>query len=328
MKKAFLFLCDALFITRPIIFIPVWGYFILGVYRAKVLFAPEALYHITILGRDFPIMLSFGSAETITGLIMFTLLLGGAYVLNQLTDIEADKENEGLPLIAKAGVSTRLAAIETGILLLVPSLYSVYVGGHTCTLFLCSLLLLVAYSAKPFRFTGRPFLDFLSNALGYGLLAFGLGWLYALGNEFMGVRTYLKEAAPYFFFMVAGSINSTIPDMEGDEKAGKTTTAVFMGTRLSNGISTGAIICALAFAFQNHDPIAIVTGLVCIPFFFRYLLTNNPKHVMMTFQFCGGFLMALEVLIFPWFFFFGIMTFALTRLYFLKRYNITYPKLG
>jgi 4-hydroxybenzoate polyprenyltransferase len=327
-KKLTLTVCDALFITRPVLLIPVWGYFIIGYYRACVFYNSDSLYTLSVLGFSFPVLKGLTGQGTLAGLIMCSLALGGTYILNQLVDIETDRSNAGLPLIAKGGISKKLAGIECMLLCLIPVAYGFFQGRKIFLFFVIILVLTLLYNVRPFYFTGRPFVDFLTNAVGWGLVAFGLGWLYANNGQFIKVKDYLFQAAPYFLFMAAGSINSTIPDVEGDRRTGKVTTVVLLGTRRANLISTASILGALIIAFFNRDPIAILTGLVCIPFFVKYIVTDRLKDGLLTFQLCGGFLMVLVVTFYPWFLLYGLVTYVLTRIYFKVRHNIDYPKVG
>jgi 4-hydroxybenzoate polyprenyltransferase len=327
-KKLLITLFDAVFITRPILLIPVWGYFFLGHYRAALQYGSQNLSTIRVFGYPFKFLAGFAGEGAALALVMCSLSVCGTYVLNQLVDLEADKKNAGLPLLAKAGVSLKMAGFENVLLSLVPLVYGFLMGGNMLVLFLLAFFLTIAYNVRPLRFTGKPFLDFLSNASAYGLLCFGLGWVTANGGEFKSVQAFFIQAAPYFLYMMAGSINSTIPDIEGDQQAGKTTTVVLLGARKANLISVAAVIAALAASFSNADLIAIVTGIVSVPFFLRYAWTGDLKDGFRTFQVGGGFLMVITVAVFPWFALYGIITYAATRLYFSARHGIVYPKPG
>ncbi|OGS37410.1 MAG: hypothetical protein A2293_10770 [Elusimicrobia bacterium RIFOXYB2_FULL_49_7] len=328
MKKPLLLLIDSLFVTRPILLIPVWGYFILGYYRASLLYGDPGLQTFTLLGHPYSWLSSFGQHGAWLALIMCSLSVCGTYVLNQLTDIEADKNNSGLPLIAKAGFPIKVAVVENILLCALPLFYAFYQSKALLILFLGAFAMTVLYNVRPFRFTGRPFLDFLSNAFAYGVLTFGLGWVVAAGGSVRNLAAFAIQAAPYFFYMVAGSINSTLPDEAGDRATEKITTVVLLGAKRANLISTGAITIALFFSVWNRDIIASLTGLISIPFFIRYARTHAMADGLKTFQLCGGLLMVLTIFVFPWCLAMGLITYGATRLYFKLRHNIDYPKAG
>ncbi|MFH0919499.1 MAG: UbiA family prenyltransferase [Fibrobacterota bacterium] len=318
---------DALFITRPILLIPVWGYFLLGYYRASLAFHPSALVPFPVLGRDFPMLLTLPH-EAAIALFMLSLSVAATYILNQIADLHTDKENSGLPLLAKAGVPLALAHAENIVLTLVPLVYAFAMGGTLRIFFLAAFGLNLVYNLRPFYFTGRPYLDFLTNALGFGVVAFGIGWLSANGGTLGGTTAFFRAAAPYALLMVAGSINSTLPDVEGDRRTGKVTTLVYLGWKRANVLSTIAVALAFLLAAMNRDGIAGITALVSLPLFIKYHFSGKIEDGTRTFQTGGGFLMLMTVPVFPWFFFYGLLTYLATRIYFRVRHNTDYPSPG
>ncbi len=84
------------------------------------------------------------------------------------------------------------------------------------------LFLSVAYSAPPFRFKARHFLDSLSNGL--YILPFVLTYIYST-KSFPPVLT----VAGGWAWTMAMHTFSAIPDIEPDRKAGIETTATFLG---------------------------------------------------------------------------------------------------
>lgn len=286
------------------------------------------LYGVSLFGFRLNILPHLAEPGAIIALLMLTFSVAGTYILNQLVDLETDRRNGGLPLLAKAGVSLKLAIAENIVISLVPLAYALFAGGPLARLLVFAALLNILYNVRPFYFTGRPFLDFLSNAAGFGLVAFGMGWAACNGNRMVHLGGFFGQALPYTLLMVAGSINSTIPDEPGDRKTGKTTTVVLLGAQKANLISTGAVIAALLIATRHQDPVAVLTASLSIPFFIRYAFTHELRHGLFTFQICGSFLLFLTAVVFPWFFVWGLITYLLTRLYFRLRHGIDYPEPG
>jgi 4-hydroxybenzoate polyprenyltransferase len=303
---------DAIFVTRPIILVPVWGYFLIGYYSA----IKESL--------TAPFLFSISNSGWIS-LALITMAVASTYILNQIVDIKTDSQNDGLPLIAKGRFPIETAKIECLILGIAPLVISPFISKELFFLILSATILNITYNLKPFYFTGRPFLDFLSNAIGFGFVAFGLGWFSALNFKTTLSTDIIKNALPYFLFMAAGSINSTIPDIKGDKSTGKITTVVLLGEKWSNVLSLLFLFVALGFSANNHDKLAIVTAIFCIPVFARYQITGNYKHALQTFQIGGGLLMILIAVIVPAFFVTGIIIYLCTRLYFKKRHGFKYP---
>jgi 4-hydroxybenzoate polyprenyltransferase len=327
MNKLFGRLCDAIFITRPIILVPVWGYFLLGYYRASLAFHPASLVPVPLFRYDFPMLLSL-PGHALLALVMLSCSVAATYILNQLVDIKTDLENGGLPLIAKAGVPLSLAHSENIVLTLIPIFYAFMQSRTAALFFLAALVINLAYNLKPLYFTGRPFLDFLSNALGFGMVAFGIGWISANSEALGSPLAFVVAALPYTLLMVSGSINSTFPDMEGDRRTGKITTMVYLGARRANLISLASVALALAIAIFNRDIIAAVTALVALPLFIKFQISGQRADGIRTFQIGGGFLMVMTIPVFPWFFLYGLITYLLTRLYFRLRHNVDYPEPG
>jgi lycopene elongase/hydratase (dihydrobisanhydrobacterioruberin-forming) len=88
------------------------------------------------------------------------------------------------------------------------------------------LFLSYFYSAKPFRFKEKPFLDFVSN---YLYIMPGI-FAYYLASNAIPPLIYMIGA---FLHISAMHIFSAIPDIKYDQKAGINTTPVFMGARAS-----------------------------------------------------------------------------------------------
>lgn len=327
MKKFLKSFFDAIFVTRPILFIPVWGYFILGYYLCSSLYNSPNLFQINIYDFNYKFILYFSYKE-LTTMLFISISAASTYVLNQLVDIDTDSINQGIPIIAKTSFPKKIAVIENIILIILPLMYSFFINKTFFILFLSAFFMNILYNIKPFYFTGKPFLDFLSNAFAYGIITFGLGWATANGYTFTNIPLMLKSALPYFLFMCAGSINSTIPDKIGDKETGKITTVVAIGAKRANIISIIFIIIALIFSIINKDIIAIITSCVSLVLFVKYHITQDYKDGLLTFQVGGGFLMVMVVFIFPQALIWGLFVFFATRIYFKKRHNINYPSVG
>ncbi|MBL8025407.1 MAG: UbiA family prenyltransferase [Fibrobacteres bacterium] len=306
---------DAFFVMRPLILIPVWGYFLLGYYSAV---------------KNYSNVDSFAFIWTFSPLTWLTLSLllmsvASAYVLNQLNDIEADKKNGGLPLIAAGKFPASVAKIETLLLAILPLIISAFIAPQVFFLITLATLLNAAYNLRPLYFTGRPFADFLSNAIGFGFVAFGLGWISAHNMTLPSIWNMTASSMPYFLFMAAGSINSTIPDRFGDKEAGKITTVVFLGEKKANLISILFLLSALTAAVINEDRLAILTASISIPLFIKYQITSKESDALRTFQVGGALLIILIAIFVPVFCISGIAIFFATRLYFKKRFGVKYP---
>ncbi|MFB6219649.1 MAG: prenyltransferase [Halobacteriaceae archaeon] len=107
-------------------------------------------------------------------------------------------------------------------------------------------LLAVAYSAPPFRFKARPFLDSLSNGL-YVLP--GVAAYAALAGE----QPPLAAVAAGWLWTMGMHTFSAIPDIEPDRRAGIETTATALGERGAYAYC-GAVWASAAAVFGVLDP--------------------------------------------------------------------------
>ncbi|MBN1759155.1 MAG: UbiA family prenyltransferase [Chitinispirillaceae bacterium] len=307
---------DTLMATRPVLLIPVWGFSALG-YRCA-----------TGSSLSFRSLFSLQSSSPSEYLILivFSFSVAAVYLFNQLADIEVDKKNGGLPLVA-SGIVTVPSAIITAVFLSIAALI-LPLPFHLAPITACSaaaLLLGAVYSFRPFRFSGRPFLDFISNAMGYGVIAYGAGW-YVAGKTIFSIEFSL-HALPYFLLMCAGSISSTLPDIEGDRSDGKITTAVQIGFTPAHLLAMLLLITAGIAGFFVNDGIAVLCSLGTLPFYLAFLLWPHTFLMEATYKIGGAFCMIAAFISMPGFIPVSVIVFTITWLYFRIRHGITYPSL-
>jgi len=328
MKIFFALLSDAVFVTRPIILIPVWGFFYFGYYRACIINQSDALTSLSLFNNQYQILLQIPDKNILITLVMFTLLMASSFIFNQIRDIKTDTLNDGIPIIAKGGYPRSLAITEGCICTIIPLIYSLFIGSHVAIFFFSAFFLSIVYNVKPFYFSGKPFLDFLTNGIGFGFVAFGIGWISVKGYNALDFKHYFLQALPYFLGMSCGSIGSTIPDETGDRETGKITTFIYLGRTWANLLSIILLVLALIFSMSNSDFLMIIMSAVSLPLFIKYQITGNRHDGIVAFQICGGIMMFLVLFIFPWFLAITLPVYIGTKLYFKFRHNINYPKIG
>ncbi|NLD93769.1 MAG: UbiA family prenyltransferase [Fibrobacter sp.] len=308
-------LTDIFFTLRPVILVPVWGFSIFGYYRATDI-NPLKLHEswFTISPLVYAVFL------------FFSLSVGVVYVMNQLADIEVDKKNGGLPLIASGIVSAKAAWILCSICTLLTIVMPLFTQFKLLSLFsFITILIGYVYSFRPFYFSGRLIVDFLSNATGYGIIAFGVGW-YLGGRELFSVE-FLYASLPYFLLMCAGSINSTIPDIDGDRAEGKNTTAVTLGAPRAHLVSTIILITAGVFALIQKDILASCCAILSLPFYFLYIINQKNIYMEATYKVGGALCMMCAFLVMPVFIPISLCVFFCTRIYFRLRHSVEYPSM-
>jgi 4-hydroxybenzoate polyprenyltransferase len=308
-------LTDLFFTLRPVILIPVWGFSIFGYYRATNINPLKVLEHWFTI-----------SPTVYVAFLFFSLSVGVVYVMNQLADIEVDKKNGGLPLIASGIVSKKDAWILCGFCTLLTIILPLFTQHKMLSLFSATTILIgYVYSFRPFFFSGRLIVDFLSNATGYGVIAFGVGWY--LGGRELFSGDFLRASLPYFLLMSAGSINSTIPDIDGDRAEGKNTTAVVLGASRSHLLSTGILISAGVAAMIQKDLLASCCALLSLPVYFLYIIKQKNIFMEATYKVGGALCMMCAFLVMPVFIPISLCIFFCTRIYFRLRHNVEYPSM-
>lgn len=306
---------DIFFLMRPPMLIPVWGFFLAGYWRSRgggVNTIPGFIR--SALTPDGYFWLSF---------VAFSLLMGAIYIINQIVDRESDRANRKLFLIPLAIVPVRLACAMVILLSLISFSAGWFFGMPYLMLLVLSLLIGILYSVRPMRFKGRPILDIISNGVGYGVIAFGVGWI--TGAPF--TNALMVRAIPYLFAAATIFSASTILDTEGDEEDGAITTAVFFGRKATLVISLLTLLGALSSALLCRDYVIIITSVLSLPLVICALAKQKRQFVTLYMRGASYVFIVLMGILFPWFFVLLIFVFLASKYYYRYRFGIAYPKL-
>ena len=300
---------DYVAVLRPTLLFPVWTLLLLGYYHGRISSdAPET---------HQPLQL------WIT-LCLYSLLMGAVYIVNQIADRETDAHNNKLYLVAQGYVKLQMLKWQVGVLAILSIVLSLIVFRKNPAYFILILLSIVlgfAYSVRPIRLKGIPIVDLCANALGYGSIAFLVGWttITPISLEAVG------RSLPYLFSVAAAFVNTTLPDVKGDRAGGDHTIGVWLGKKRACLLSLILLAAAIVFAVLFRDWIAGATGLVCLPIFIymnlypkRNVIIWATRIGILMLSLCAGVLYPLYLL---WF---GIVIMA-TRWYYAFRFGIRYP---
>lgn len=299
---------DYLFLLRPTLLIPVWTFLLLGYYRAL----EEPRIHL-LAGPQF--LLAF---------LLYSALMGGVYILNQIVDRETDRANRKLFLVSEGYVPVKLASLEM-ILLFVVALALAFRFSFSFFVFVViSLGLGVAYSAPPLKLKGRPIWDLLSNSLGYGLVNFGAGWL---AVRSLSGEMFLRSI-PYVLSVGAVFVNTTIPDIPGDQEAGDRTTGIFLGMKRSLLLSTSLLSLALVSSLLLRDWVCLTASVWSLPLFIRAAVRSDLKSCLQSMRLGAASLVVLAAILFPLYLVLLLVALASMRVYYRYRFGIRYPSLG
>jgi 4-hydroxybenzoate polyprenyltransferase len=306
---------DILFLLRPPMLVPVWAFFLAGYWRTSyVPLATLPAYIRTMLTPRGYFWLSF---------VSFSLLMGAVYIINQIVDRDSDRVNEKLFLIPLGIVPPKLAYAMVLVLSVLSFSMGWFFGVYYMILLALSFCIGVLYSVRPFRLKGRPIIDVFSNAVGYGVLAFGIGWI---TDDLFSIDLMVRSI-PYFFAAATIFTTSTILDTEGDRRDGAMTTAVKFGTTPTLVVSLVALLAALVSAILVKDYVIVVTSIIGLPLILVAIIKKERQFVTLYMRGASYVFVLLMAVLFPWFFVLLLVVFFASKLYYKFRFRIDYPSL-
>lgn len=298
---------DRFFLMRPTILVPVWTFLLLGNYHS----APQIP---NLMPR----------ARFILAFFIYSILLGGIYILNQIYDRESDRLNKKLFLISEGYIGVRSAALQLIFLSGVGIILSSLFFSRVFVLFIgLSLSLGFLYSVPPFKLKGRPLFDMIANSVGYGFLNFGIGWL---ATKDFSLRM-LELSLPYMFAVSAVYVNTTILDIPGDRRTGDITTGVWLGMRRASYLSTIFVVIALLLSILVRNYVSLTASAIALPLFFSAAKKGDTKSATLSIRLGAPILVMIACLFYPLFTLILIAGFFITRWYYRERFGILYPSI-
>lgn len=294
---------DYLFITRPVLMPPVWTILLLG-YQRSFFYS--------------------GQKEKIGWVfVLIFFLIGGIYILNQIFDKKSDLLNKKLFFLSSGFVKDLEAWIEATSFIFLSVCCAFFISTNLGILFVLGFFLGYLYSCPPFFLKNRPLLGFLSNASGHGCLVFLIGWQINSNINFEA----LLFSLPYFLAVSAVYLNTTLPDIEGDRKTSKITLGVKLGVLRVSFISSILVLISIFLSLSFKDYPFFFSALLSFPFFIRAFLTKKEKNIILSTKSAVLFLSIIAGIYHLWYFLVLIVGFFGTRLYYKKRFGMTYPTL-
>lgn len=306
-------LFDYFFVLRPTLFFPVWTVYAAG-YLAYYKFSAA------VSDRAAPTL----EATALSLLGILTLLMGSGYILNQLCDIETDRRNRKLFLIADRHISPLAAWTETVALGAFAVVASFFYGKLISALLVTIFLLTgIFYNVAPFAWKGRPLLGLFANALGAQLI-FMAGWW----SQSIEWHLPWQHALPYMFAVAAVYLYTTLLDLEGDAGTEKKTFGVHYGFAATAIAGCGLELGALIAAWWLQDFVIFYPALIAAPFFVLAAIKQRLIEVSRAIKLPIVFLaLAICLKIWPYFFLLAFV-FYFSRWYYRRRFGLTYPNLA
>ena len=262
-------------------------------------------------GSDSPVGLIF---------IYLAALLGASYTVNQLADIEGDKKNNKLFLVADEYVD-RTVALIICILLAAAGIAGFFSLGFTPGVLGLAFIVITAYlyNYAPFRWKDRPLLGPVVTLLG-GAIAFLLGVFPDFDlSQLLGVLPYLAAFG-------AVAILTTVPDMAGDSASGKNTFAVVFGKKTSALVSASLCTIAALLGWLLNDNVILWPALLSCPIFIAAIFDSDEKRMVILSIKISIFGLSLVVgILFPWYLVLIIAYYFFARWYYKNRFDMQYP---
>jgi 1,4-dihydroxy-2-naphthoate octaprenyltransferase len=306
-------LCDYIFVLRPTLFFPVWT-----VYAAGYL----AFHKFSGAGLNGTAPTLDQTALSLLGVL--TLLMGSGYILNQLCDVETDRRNHKLFLIADHHLSP-LAAWSEMILLSAFTLVAGFYYGTAIGVLLAIIFLLtgIFYNVAPFAWKGRPLLGLMANALG-ALLIFTAGWW----SQKIEWHLPVQHALPYMFAVAAVYLYTTLLDLDGDAGTQKMTFGVRYGFAVTSLAGCTLELGALISAWWLKDFVIFYPALIAAPFFVWAAIKQRLNEVSRAIKLPILFL-ALAICVKVWQYLFLLaFVFYFSKWYYRRRFGLNYPSLA
>ncbi|MBN2354976.1 UbiA family prenyltransferase [candidate division KSB1 bacterium] len=314
MKTKLLKSLDFFFVLRPTLFFPVWTVSLAGVW-AQLRFASgetEPYARLSAGSWDITIWVS---------LFLFTHIMAASFLLNQIADIESDRVNNKLYLIASGAITIRQAYLETAVLVILPLLALTWMRWQLSVV--AALAFMVTgwgYSCRPLMLENKPWGGLLTNIIG-ALTIFCYGWMTIGRPEFQMVY----RAFPYLLGILAVYFLTTIPDIRGDAAANKITIAVHCGAQRVITLALVTDVLAIMVAALMRDWVVLVPTLLVLPFFIQTFHRKTTDAALRTNKFAALFLSLMMCVRFPAYLIIIGVLFLFCKWYYAARFNIKYP---
>ncbi|SYZ73797.1 putative UbiA prenyltransferase [Candidatus Zixiibacteriota bacterium] len=295
---------DFLFAARPMLLLPVWS-----------------IYLVSFNSLSGGLNLKRSSLIVLASL---TLMTAGVYFINQIFDYESDLKNGKLGFLQKGLIrrSQMMAAYLSvtalaWVLIFMQSFFS-------SAIIILATILGLAYSVPPIKLKDRPISGLLANSLGYGVL------VPLLVMDQFADRTNLMLYLPAYFFsaIAAGYMLTIIPDRPGDLLAEKKTLAIHFPNRIL--IVEGIVFLTLSalFALMLKNGFLLGISIIAVTLYIMALIAPKKEIILFACKFPIFLLTLLAGYYFPVYLVFIIALLILTRIYYHKRFKMTYPRLN
>jgi len=307
---------DYLFVLRPVLFLPVWTVFLAGYYTQgrKVTPMSDGIQAATPSGDRWLLL------GVLAGL---TAMMGGVFILNQLADVQTDRHNNKLFLIAHGYIPKPYALLEAILCVGLAFVVSYWVQVTLAWLFIVTFAVTgIGYSFKPLVWKDRPLAGLLTNACG-ALLIFSIGWQVS-GQLSMAT---VHHAIPYVLAVAAVYLYTTLPDAAGDRDMGKKTFGVRYGFRATTLVGLLLEGAAGVAAIVVQDWVILIPAALSFPLFVRATVKQKLSDVVLAVKWPIAFLALGVGVHYPAYLLVLGLLYVFSRWYYRRRFGLRYPTL-
>lgn len=311
-SSALLLALDYVFILRPTHFFPLWATFFAGYVTASQ--SP------VFSTSPFPFL----------AFLVSTFTAGHIYLFNQIADVETDRINRKLFILADGYVRLPVIWAEGIVLVLLSLGLAWLISLEFFLTVLFSTALGLSYTFLGFM--NRPILSLVMNSVG-GAVTFVAG-VYALEPSALAARgisfwQILFWSLPHLLAYAAVSALVTLPDMDGDARCGKQTVALEYGVRwtLQFAFLADALALLLSLLTLNwHCIFTIGVAALCsLPLFWYAARHQDASKIFAPVKY-SMLALTLSVSIFlPPLLLLVILNFLACKAYYRSRFGVNYP---
>jgi 4-hydroxybenzoate polyprenyltransferase len=299
---------DLFFAARPLLHLPIWSVYLVALH-----------YHDELSGGHFGWI-------SLAVLLCLNLTAAGAYYFNQVHDYESDRVNQKLGFLQREFLNVRelmggYLVLTIAAIAIAPSISPVILA-----IILQGFLLGYIYSAPPLRLKDRPLWGLVANAwvLGF-LVAFSV-----MPNINFNNSGLLGWDSPFYFAFAVGAVYvlTTVPDVKGDSSTGKRTLAVRFGRTPAVLIALVLHLLSLHVAYRSgFMPLVGLSG-VAVLITLAALVIKAQSTLLLAIKLPILLLTLLAGYFYPAYLVFIVALIFVTRLYYRRRFGMTYPKLA
>lgn len=300
-------LLDYIFATRPMLQVPIWTVYLVSLH-----------YHHRLSGQSFDWL----NLATMAGI---SLIFSGAVYINQVFDFDSDLVNQKVGFLQRGLLKERELITVAAPLLFVPLALSGLVSFYLLFVTAQFVLLAYAYSVPPLKLKDRPIPGLLANAYGHGFLVA----ISVLPNMTVHNAGKLGWDSPFYYFFAVGAtyLMTTIPDAKGDKLAGKRTLPVVVGAFATKTIALLLTALSAYIAHYSKQELLVYVSIAAFVLTLVSLFVRRTGFVLATAKIPLLLLSLVACNFYPFYLVFLVALIILTRIYYKRRFGLSYPRL-